>query len=136
MRRQGSRARSQTGSIEHVILHILRRSELEQARRAGSYTPPSLENEGFIHCSTEHQVVETANLFFGGQGDLVIIVIDASRLTAELKHEAPASMGHERTHGLFPHLYGPLNLDAVVAVHEFPCDAEGRFEMPVALREK
>ena len=119
-----------------MILHILRRSELEEARKTGSYVPPSLENEGFIHCSTERQVVETANLFFRGQRGLVIIVIDERRLTAELKHEAPASMGHERTDGLFPHLYGPLNLDAVAAVHEFPCDADGRFELPDALRAK
>ena len=119
-----------------MILHILRRSELDEARRAGSYAPPSLENEGFIHCSTERQVVETANLFFNGQRDLVIIVIDESRLKAELKHEPPASMGHERTDGLFPHLYGPLNLDAVAAVHEFPCDAEGRFALPAALSTK
>ena len=119
-----------------MILHILRRSEWEDARRAGSYAPPSLGNEGFIHCSTEHQVVATANLFFPGQRDLVIIVIDQSRLQSELKHEAPASTGRQRSDGLFPHLYGPLNLDAVAAVHEFPCDGDGRFKLPAVLRTK
>lgn len=119
-----------------MILHILKRSELDYARRSGSYAPPSLESEGFIHCSTEHQLVETANLFFRGQGDLVIIVIEEHRLKASLRHELPTSTAHKRTDGRFPHLYGPLNLDAVCAVHEFPCDEEGGFALPPALRAK
>jgi uncharacterized protein (DUF952 family) len=119
-----------------VILHILKRGEWDEAKRAGCYAPPSLVSEGFIHCSTEHQVAKTANLFFPGQRDLVLLVIDEGRLHSDLKHEAPASMGHERTDGLFPHLYGPLNLDAVTAVHEFPCDGDGRFALPAALLPK
>ncbi len=118
-----------------MILHILSRAEWEEALSIQSYRPPSLRDEGFIHCSTVGQVVETANLFFRGRRDLLIVCIDEARLAWPLKLEAPASTGHARTAGLFPHIYGPLNLDAVTAVHEFPCKEDGEFELPGALRE-
>jgi uncharacterized protein (DUF952 family) len=117
-----------------MVLHILKRDEWDAAKRGGIYAPPTLATEGFIHCSTIAQVVETANLFFRGQADLVILSIDESRLKEPLKHEAPAMAGHERTDALFPHLYGPLNLDAVIGVHNFPCDGDGRFTLPAELR--
>lgn len=117
-----------------MILHILKRGEWDTATHNGSYAPSTLASEGFIHCSTIAQVVQTANLFFRGQTDLVILSIDESRLTAPLKYEAPAMPGHERSDALFPHLYGALNLDAVTAVHQFPCDADGAFALPAELR--
>ncbi len=118
-----------------MILHILSRAEWEEAVRTRSYRPATLRDEGFIHCSTAAQVVETANLFFRGRRDLLIACIDEARLTSPLKLEPPASGGPARAAGLFPHIHGPLNLDAVTAVHEFPCRDDGDFELPAALRE-
>lgn len=117
-----------------MILHILKREEWAAAVGGGAYAPPTLASEGFIHCSTAAQVVATANLFFRGVRDLVILCIDEERLTSRLKYEAPAMAGHERTEALFPHLYGPLNIDAVVKVAEFPCDHEGKFALPAGLQ--
>jgi uncharacterized protein (DUF952 family) len=117
-----------------VIFHILRRSEWDEAIRNRNYAPPSAASEGFIHCSTIEQVVQTPNLYFRGQSDLVVLSIDETRLASPLKYEAPASAGDERPHSLFPHLYGPLNLDAVDRVCDFPCDANGLFELPATLR--
>jgi uncharacterized protein (DUF952 family) len=116
-----------------MILHILKRSEWDEAIRNGSYAPPSVASEGFIHCSTIEQVVETANLYFRGQPELVVLSIDEARLASPLKYEGPASAG-ERPDSLFPHLYGPLNLDAVNCTCDFPCDANGLFELPATLR--
>jgi uncharacterized protein (DUF952 family) len=116
-----------------VILHILKRAEWEAAAPRGSYAPITLTNEGFIHCSTVEQLVQTANLLFSRQHDLVIVCIDEKRLKSQLVYEAPASAGHESSDGPFPHLYGPLNLDAVTGVYEFPCDGEGMFELPAVL---
>lgn len=117
-----------------MILHILKRSEWDEAIRNGNYAPPSLGNEGFIHCSTIEQVVETANLYFRGQPDLMVLSIDEARLVSPLKYEAPASAGDECADSLFPHLYGLLNLDAVDYACEFPCEANGLFELPATLR--
>jgi len=120
-----------------MILHIARRSEWDSARAGGSYAPPSLAGEGFIHCSTIAQIAHTANRHFRGQRGLAVLCIDESRLKAELKYEPPmpALNKNENPGGLFPHLYGPLNLDAVVRVIDFPCSADGTFELPAALAE-
>jgi hypothetical protein len=81
-------------------------------------------------------VLETANLFYGGQDGLVLLCIDASKLTAPLKREAASSAEHRTGAGLYPHIYGPLNLDAVTRVVDFPCGVDGRFAMPPALQSE
>jgi uncharacterized protein (DUF952 family) len=114
------------------IYHITERSGWSAAQAAGEYVAPSLAAQGFIHASTREQVLETANLFHGGQDGLVLLCIDPARLSAPLKREAPSNAGHRGDAGLFPHIYGPLNLDAVTDVLDFPCGVDGRFSLPVA----
>jgi uncharacterized protein (DUF952 family) len=99
----------------------------------GTYAPSSLRDEGFIHCSTIAQVIDTANRFYRGKDDLVLIHIDESRLKAELKYETPAMMHGESASELFPHLYGELNVDAVVRIVELRCEADGSFQLPDGL---
>jgi uncharacterized protein (DUF952 family) len=64
----------------------------------------------------------------------VILVVDPSRLKADLKYEAPAhpsiSDSAPSAENQFPHLYGPLNFDAVIAVVDFPAGEGGKFELP------
>lgn len=88
-----------------IVLHIAHRDPWEAAARAGDYRPLSLDSDGFIHCSTPEQTVETANQFFPGQEGLVLLCIDTSRLQAEVRYEAPACLGDQRE-SLFPHIYG------------------------------
>jgi len=117
-----------------MILHIVSRADWESALARGIYAPPSLGAEGFIHCSTSAQILRTANRFYRGQRGLVILCIDESRLEAPPRYEPPDSGLGETAADLFPHLYASLNLDAVVQVIDFPCGADGTFEMPPALR--
>jgi uncharacterized protein (DUF952 family) len=101
-----------------LILHICKRDDWEHAQVAGEYHADSLATEGFIHFSTQAQVVRTAKRFFHGQQGLVLLSVESGRLRPELRYEGADG-------DLFPHLYGPLNLDAVVAVQDFsPDDAE------------
>ena len=116
-----------------MILHIVKRSEWEQAASRGSYEPPSLGAEGFVHCSTIEQLLDTANRFYRGQKDLIVLCIDESRLNAPLKFETPSMPAHEKRDGLFPHIHGALNLEAVTTVIEFPCADDGTFQMPEEL---
>ncbi|QZZ23648.1 DUF952 domain-containing protein [Leptothermofonsia sichuanensis E412] len=109
------------------IFHITPRSHWEQAQQAGSYRADSLDTEGFIHCSTPAQVVRVADLFYRGQSGLVLLCIDPERLNAELIYEEVEEKQR------FPHLYGALNLDAVVQVVDFQPNSEGRFELPAAI---
>ena len=103
-----------------TLLHICPASDWQNAQPWGEYRAASLASEGFIHCSTPAQVAVTANRFYHGQQGLVLLVIDAGRLTSEVRYEAADG-------SLFPHLYGPLNLDAVVEVRAFEPDEDGTF---------
>jgi uncharacterized protein (DUF952 family) len=116
-----------------IILHIATRPAWDAACASGSYRPPSLELEGFIHCSTHAQVVGTANKYFRGRTDLVLLWIDEARLAAAVRYESPAAPD-ARTGQLFPHVYGPIAVDAVARVAPFPCDADGGFAMPADAR--
>jgi uncharacterized protein (DUF952 family) len=117
-----------------MIVHIVKRSEWMLATGRRTYAPESLQSEGFIHCSTLAQVIDTANRFYRGQSDLVVLCIEESRLMAELKYEAPAMPHGEAASDLFPHLYGELNVEAVARVVELPCEADGSFQLPDGLR--
>jgi uncharacterized protein (DUF952 family) len=113
-----------------TILHITTRGDWDEAARVKSYTPCSLETDGFIHCSTVAQTLETANRFYHGQEDLVVLCIDEQRVGAVIKYEGPACEGDTRASSQFPHIYGPLDVDAVTRVVELPCRADGSFDMP------
>jgi uncharacterized protein (DUF952 family) len=108
-----------------MILHITHRSDWEDALAAGDYRADTLATEGFIHCSTPAQVLGPANELFRGQADLMLLVIDPARLSARLVYEDSYGAGQA-----FPHIYGPLNLDAVRRVVPFPPDANGCFTLP------
>lgn len=121
---------------QRIILHIITKTDWEQAQKGGGYTPPSLASEGFIHCSTIEQTADTANLFFKEQKDLLLLSIDTFQLESPLVYEAPAGMPNdENRSGQFPHIYGHLNLNAVVKVTSFPFNSEGIFVLPKEIEE-
>jgi uncharacterized protein (DUF952 family) len=109
------------------VYHITTDAAWEQARSEGAYSAESLASEGFIHFSNREQVLWVAKRYYQGLPSLVLLEVDAERLLAELRYE-------ESEPGMFfPHLYGPLNLDAVVAAHPFPPQADGSFMMPAGV---
>jgi [acyl-carrier-protein] S-malonyltransferase len=104
-----------------VIYHITKRDVWEAAKAEGAYRGDTLESEGFIHCSRTEQVVGVANERFRARGGLVVLRIEAAKVAQEIKYEA-AENGQK-----YPHIYGPLNADAVVEVIDFPPGPNGRF---------
>lgn len=116
-----------------LILHIAQREVWEAATPTGYYRPVSLAWDGFIHCSTIEQTVTTANQFYAGQPGLILLCIDPSKTEAAVKYEPPACAGDQRAESLFPHVYGPLNVSAVVGVVEFAPRSDGSFELPAAV---
>jgi uncharacterized protein (DUF952 family) len=107
------------------LLHITTRSAWDKATSSGVYAPASLEVEGFVHLSEPDQVVRVANARYAGGADLVLLCIDRARLGAPVKYEIGDPGSDER----FPHLYGAIEIDAVVAVLDFRETATG-FELP------
>jgi uncharacterized protein (DUF952 family) len=92
-----------------IIYHLTTRPEWAQAKFKGQYEHPSLAEEGFIHCSEERQIPGVLDRYFRGQTDLLKLSIDTERLLSPLYYDWSPSI--EDT---FPHIYGPINLDAVV----------------------
>lgn len=103
-----------------VIVHICPQADWEQARQTGAYRAASLAQEGFIHASRPDQVLGVANRFYAGRTDLLLLWIDPQRLSAPLKIE-PADGDS------YPHIYGPLNLEAVTRVTPLRLDPGGGY---------
>jgi uncharacterized protein (DUF952 family) len=116
-----------------MIYHITSRQAWNEARERGEYRADSLGSEGFIHCSTESQVVPVAQKYYKGQQDLYLLVIEPALLTSDLRWEPPS--GGAPPPGvpegdLFPHVFGSINLDAVVQVIDILSNADGKFHFP------
>ena len=107
------------------IFHITTEDGWETARSAGVYRGDALQSEGFIHASTSAQVIEVANRLFNGRRDLLLLRIDADRVAAEIRVENLEG-GDEQ----YPHIYGPLNLDAVTATVRFRSALDGTLQLP------
>jgi uncharacterized protein (DUF952 family) len=116
--------RKSAGLKVPVLYKIMSKKEWETAQAQGIYEGSEVDRkDGFIHLSAAHQVRTTAQKHFSGKSDLVLISVREENLGPSLKWEA--SRGSE----LFPHIYGPLQLDAVGetaplplvnGVHQFP----------------
>lgn len=91
------------------------------------YAGDTLKKEGFIHCSTPDQVIEVANYMFKGRIDLQILVIDEKMVHAPIKYE---DAGNGK---LYPHIYGPLNTDAVISVFDLNLGIDGMFVLPAGV---
>jgi uncharacterized protein (DUF952 family) len=118
--------------VSECILHATSRAAWSGAQKAGEYAAESLAGEGFIHCSKVEQILRVADLFLANQHGLVLLVIDPARLGSELRWEPGTDLSME----LFPHVYGPINLDAVMDVLRFEPDKHGRFHLPKALQSE
>lgn len=115
-----------------MIFHLTSRDEWQAAQQRGEYRAASLESEGFIHTSTVEQVMHVANAFYRGRRGLVLLAIDETTLRSEVRWEAPAGPPADgiTASDLFPHIYGPLDLAAVVRVLDYPPGPAGDFPRP------
>jgi uncharacterized protein (DUF952 family) len=107
-----------------IIFHITTRNAWDRAASDGDYRPDAFPVDGFIHCSTTDQVIQVANIRFRGQKGLVLLSIDTDKVRAQIVYE-----NLEGGQQLFPHIYGELNLDAVVQVSEFGPGDDGYFQL-------
>jgi uncharacterized protein (DUF952 family) len=107
-------------ALPSVIYKISTRSLWDEAERTGIFVGAQVDRaDGFIHFSDREQVRETALRHFAGQGDLVLVAVDAAALGSALRYES------SRGGALFPHLYGTLPLSAVRWVKPLAVGPEG-----------
>ena len=108
-----------------MIFHLAERDAWDSA---DTYRPASLTDEGFIHCSTAPQLIDVANSLYAGRTDLLLVTIEPDLLHAPVVFEDCYETGQR-----FPHIYGPIDPEAVVSVEPFPPDAAGRFTWDTSL---
>ncbi|WDE13143.1 DUF952 domain-containing protein [Thalassomonas haliotis] len=114
--------RMYAGISEDYIYLLSSKAEYQQAQHNGELTRDSLAEEGFIHASPKHQLSRIANKYHTTTIEPLVMVVDKSRITNEVKWE-PA------TGGLYPHIYGPLNMDAVIRTVPIALSASGNFDI-------
>ncbi len=113
------------GPILELIYKLCDLAEWDAATLAGIYAGSEHDRrDGFIHFSTAGQLLVTAEKHFAGRDGLVLLAVNASQLGADLKYEP------SRDDALFPHLYAPLALSAVVSVTPVPLRPDGTHELP------
>jgi uncharacterized protein (DUF952 family) len=105
-----------------LITHICHRAEWSTAQAVGFYLASSVAVEGFIHCSHPDQVLGVANRLYLGEAGLVLLWIDPAKLTCEVRWENVDG-------DVFPHVYGPINLEAINSVVDFNPDSNGVFRV-------
>ncbi len=116
-----------------MIYHIASRKAWREAQQRGEYRTESLETDGFIHFSTGTQVLPVADKYYPGQRGLLVLNIDPELLSSDLKWEPPAEGAPPPgvpDGELFPHLYGPVNLNAVVRVFDLETHPDGKHGLP------
>ena len=107
------------------IYHICLRTDWDAGGNAGFYNAPEVDRaDGFLHFSNGKQIIDSAARHRAGQAGLVLIETDAAALGHDLRWEA------SRNGALFPHLYGPVPLDAVIAIHDLPLGPDGLHIFP------
>lgn len=104
--------------MQKSIFHIAFRSDLQDAMKL--YSPASVTDCGFIHCAGARQLEDIIQRKFAGRTDVVLMKIDPDRVEAKIRHENLTG-GSE----LYPHIYGPLNMDAVVSVEPLDISHKG-----------
>ena len=112
------------------VFHITTTEVWEKATRTGIYEGDTLSSEGFIHCSTKEQLIEVANRLYKGRSGLVLLLINEEKIDSEVRYEDD---GNEH---FYPHIYGPLNVDAVDKVVSFSPADDGYFVLPQGVAQK
>jgi uncharacterized protein (DUF952 family) len=108
-----------------TLVHLCGMKDWEAAQTRGELRPDSLSAVGFVHLSTPEQVHLPANRLYAGRTDLVLLRIDHARLSSPIRWEP--GLPDDPDGMVFPHLYGPLPVEAVIRVTSYRPDADGRF---------
>ncbi len=106
----------------NLIIHLCLRQEWRKSQEQGIYRSKSLIQDGFIHCSQPEQLLEVANRYYLNIADLVLLWMVPDRVTSEIRWESADGVQ-------FPHIYGPINLDAIIAVTDLKSDLDGTYRV-------
>ncbi len=110
-----------------MIYRIAEAAHWTEAQQTGSFASPDLAAEGFIHFSERHQVAGVAQRYYRGKTGLTLLVVNESLLPSGTQVKRENTRGGAE---LFPHVYGPIPLGAVVHSAPFELDSDGSVRWP------
>lgn len=109
---------------EDLIFHLVTKEDWKNHINNSEYTPQSIDEQGFIHCSSGKNIEDTANRLFKGKENVMLLVINTALVDHAIKYEADPETGEE-----FPHIYGPLNTGAVIDKIEIVPEEDGSYNI-------
>lgn len=132
---EGLRNLAKQAGEAYGVFHLIPSSEWLAAQQSDLYRPASLQQEGYIHCSTREQVLDTAERFYAECHQLTVLCLNTQKLRPWLRYEAPspALAGSVQSH--FPHLYAPVSPQDVLWSAELIRSANGHFAWPESVSE-
>lgn len=107
------------------IYHITKNDDWQNAKKLGIYNNQSLETQGFIHCAAKEQVVEIASQLFSNDDDLILLKINEEKTKYAVVYE-----NLDNGSDLYPHIYGPIEIDTVEGVLKLEKNNKGIFSFP------
>lgn len=110
---------------KELILHVISEDEWKKEKNDAYLYPESLKTVGFIHCATREQILKSVEFLYRENVNLKLLCIDSDRVKAKVVYE-----DLHKTGDAFPHIYGALNLNAVVDVVDFKPNEKGIFVIP------
>jgi uncharacterized protein (DUF952 family) len=123
-----------------MIYHIVPAAEFRAQIEGAAYRPVNLADDGFVHCALTASVLSVANDYYSGlSGPLLLLEIDPERLASETRYESPALIAgagasHLASTSEFPHVYGPIETEAITRVGVLVATSMG-FQWPTVLME-
>jgi len=117
--------KGELGTKEMCIYHVCQEKDWDDAIKNGLYKTKHLDKQGFIHAANYEQIMDVLHENFSSKENLMLLAIDAEKVTAPVRYVA-TTLGTT----LFPHIYGILNLDAVLDIAKIENDKNGKFSFP------
>lgn len=109
---------------DDLIFHVVKKENWKSQKKDSRYHPESLDSDGFIHCSTGRTIEEVTNRLYKDQDDILLIIINTTLVEPEIRYE---NSGNSDTK--YPHIYGPLNMDAVIDKIELASEDDGGYKI-------
>jgi uncharacterized protein (DUF952 family) len=106
------------------IFHLITERDWELAQESGQWRPESLDKEGFIHCSVdEEQAMRVVARLYSERADLLALEVDTEKL------HYPVISEPSRSGEIYPHIYGPLELSAIINILRVKADGQGSYAL-------
>lgn len=117
-----------------MIYRIAELADWQTAQQTGFFVSADLGAEGFIHASELYQVLATANRYYAGCSDIILLELDESELWVAA---VPVQREYaEARNDYFPHIFAPIPLAAIVRALPFHFGSDGRYELPPELEDE